>query len=186
LVHGVEHLSRLAIVSFLVFLELGFDGLEGAVHVSEQFEHLGVNLLDGLLVLGVASVAALFCVFASLLFIAVRRSMLPDLILHFVVVVVIIIVLELGAGLRHVVSRGKSGKSACGNQGWEDQGTGKASDLDKAGVETHQKLQRVAGGNGGKSQEFPWYSISVGNCGRNNLLDHLTPITGLGYTRPPN
>lgn len=103
----MEHLLWLSAVSFVVFLELGFDGLKSAVHVSEQFEHLGVNWRGSLLVLGLVIVAAVFCVFVSLGFFAVWRSVFPVSIFRFVVVVVVVVilvdVLDLGAGLRGVV-----------------------------------------------------------------------------------
>ena len=118
----MEHLLWSSIVTFLVFFELGFDGLEGAVHVSEQFEHLWVNGRGGLLLHGGVIVAAVSCVFVSTGFFAAGRSMLPVPILHFLVVVIFIVVVHyLGAGLRREVSRRKPGRSACRNQNREDQ-----------------------------------------------------------------
>ena len=141
LVPSVEHLLWSSVVSFLFFFELGFDGLEGAVHVSEQFKHFGVNWRDRLLVL-VVIVAAVFCVFVSFGFFTVRRTMLSVSIHHFFVFIFVVLVLGLGTGLLGEVSRRKPGRSACRNQNREDQGAGKASDLGEARVETHKKLQR--------------------------------------------
>jgi hypothetical protein len=86
----MKHLLWPSIGSFLVFFELGLDGLEGAVHVSEQFKHFGMNG-RGRLFLKLLTVAAAFSVFVSNGFFAVRRAMLSVSLLHFVVVVIIII-----------------------------------------------------------------------------------------------
>ena len=129
----------------MVLFELGFDGLEGAVHVSEQFEHFGVNGRDRLLVLLVI-VAAVFCVFVSYCFFTVGRSMLSVSSHHFIVFIVVVVftvvVLDLVTRLLGEVSRRKPGRSAWKNQNREDQGTGKAPDLGEARVETHKKLRR--------------------------------------------